>query len=69
MGFFLFTAVSRPAPGPTQVPIQWAPGALSPQLKRPAREADHSPPSSTVVKNARRYTSTPSIRLHGMVSN
>jgi hypothetical protein len=27
-------------------------GALSPEVKRPAREADHSPQSSTEVKNA-----------------
>jgi hypothetical protein len=26
-------------------------GALSPRLKRPGREADHSPPSSAEVKN------------------
>jgi len=28
-------------------------------VKRPEREADHSPPSSTEVKNTWRYTSTP----------
>jgi hypothetical protein len=32
-------------------PIQWVPGAVSPEVKRPSREADHSPPSSTEVKN------------------
>jgi hypothetical protein len=30
--------------GPTQPPIQWVPGALSLGVKRPGREADHSPP-------------------------
>jgi hypothetical protein len=30
-----------------------------PWLKRPGREADHSPPSSAEVKNAWSYTSTP----------
>jgi hypothetical protein len=30
-----------------------------PGLKRPGREADHSPPSSAEVKNAWSYTSTP----------
>jgi hypothetical protein len=34
----------------TQTPIQWVPGALSPGLKRPGREADHSPPFSADVK-------------------
>jgi hypothetical protein len=34
-------------------------GTLSPGIKRPGREADYSPPSSTGVKNAWTYTSTP----------
>jgi hypothetical protein len=36
--------------GPTQPPIQWKTGALSLGVKRPGREADHSPPSSIEVK-------------------
>jgi hypothetical protein len=36
-------------------------------VKRPGREADHSPPSSAEVKYAWRYTSTPPLRLHGVV--
>jgi hypothetical protein len=36
--------------GPTQPPIQWIQGALSLGVKRPGREADHSPPSSAEVK-------------------
>jgi hypothetical protein len=67
MGIFLFTTVSRPALGPTQPPIQWVPGVLSLGVKRLGREADHSPPSSTEVKNAWSYTSTPQIRLYGVV--
>jgi hypothetical protein len=47
---FLFTAASRLVLGPTQPPIQWAPEALSLGVKRPGREADHSPPSSAKVK-------------------
>jgi hypothetical protein len=47
---FLFTMVSRTALGPTQPPIQWVPGAVSLGVKRPGREADHSPPSSAEVK-------------------
>jgi hypothetical protein len=50
LGIFLFTTASRTALGPTQPPIQWVPGALSLVLKRPGREADHSPPSSAEVK-------------------
>jgi hypothetical protein len=40
--------------------------ALSLEVKQPACEADHSPPSSAEVKNAWSYTSTPPIRLHGV---
>jgi hypothetical protein len=35
---------------PTQPPIQCVRGSLSLGVKRPGREADHSPPSSAVVK-------------------
>jgi hypothetical protein len=43
--------VSRPALRPTQPPVQWVPGVLSPGVKaRPGRDADHSPlPSAEVV--------------------
>jgi len=44
--------VSKPALGPTQPPIQWVQGALSLGVKRPWREADHSPSSNAEVKNA-----------------
>jgi hypothetical protein len=50
LGSSLFTIVTRPAPEPTQPPIQWVPGALYLGEKRPRREADHSPPSSAEVK-------------------
>jgi hypothetical protein len=43
------------------------PGALSLGLKRPGREADHSPPSSAKVNNVWSYTSTPPVRLHFVV--
>jgi hypothetical protein len=46
----LFTTASRTALGLTQTPIQWVPGALSLGIKRPGREADHSIPSSSEVK-------------------
>jgi hypothetical protein len=35
-GFFLLPFGSRPALGPTQPPIQWVPGALSPGVKSAA---------------------------------
>jgi hypothetical protein len=50
VGNFLFTTASRPALGSTQPPIQWVPGALSLEVKRPGREADHSPPSGANAK-------------------
>jgi hypothetical protein len=46
---FITNSVSRPALGPTQPPIHWVPGALSLGVKRPGREADHSPPSRSEV--------------------
>jgi hypothetical protein len=49
LGIFLFT-MSKTALVPTQPPIQLVPGALSLGVKRPGREADHSPPSSAEVK-------------------
>jgi hypothetical protein len=55
--FFFFTAASTPAPGPTQPPTYWVPGALSLGVKQPECEADHSHlvPRS---KNAWNHTST-----------
>jgi hypothetical protein len=67
LGIFLFTTASRTALEPTKPPIYWVAGAPSLGVKRPGREADHSPPSSAEVKNAWSYTSTPPIGLHGVV--
>jgi hypothetical protein len=47
---FLFDTMTRPALRPTQLPIQWVPGALFLGVKRPGREAGHSLPSSAEVK-------------------
>jgi hypothetical protein len=48
---FLYSTASRPALGPTQPPIQWVPGSLSPGLRRQGRKAGRSAPSSAEVKN------------------
>jgi hypothetical protein len=60
---FLFSTSSRPALGPTQPPIQGEPG-----VKRPGREADHSPPTGAEVKKMWIYTNS-LIHLHGVVVN
>jgi hypothetical protein len=59
MGIFLLTPASIPAQRPTQPPVQLVPGFLFLGVKRPGREADHSPPSSAEVRSAWSYTSTP----------
>jgi hypothetical protein len=48
---FVRLCPSRRTLGPTQPHIQWLAGAISPGVKRPGREADHSSPSSAEVKN------------------
>ena len=52
----------------TQPVSQCVPGAFSSPVKLLKREADHSPQSSTHVKNEWSYTSTPLICLHGVSS-
>jgi hypothetical protein len=57
---FHFSMSSRLALGSTQPPTQCVPGGGSfPGVKRPGREADHSPPTSAEVKKMWIYTSTP----------
>jgi hypothetical protein len=63
---FLFSTSSIQALGPTQPPTQWVPGALSPGVKRPGREFDHSPPTSAKVKKSGSIHPL-SIRLQGQV--
>jgi hypothetical protein len=64
---FLLSTSSRPILGSTLPPIQWVPGVLSPGVKRPGHEADHSPPTSAEARNTGICTSTP-IRLHGVLN-
>jgi hypothetical protein len=47
-------------------PIEWVPGALSPWIKLPLREDDHSLPSLAEVKN---NGATPPVHLDSMVLN
>jgi hypothetical protein len=54
----LFSTLSRPTLEPTESPVQWVPGVLSPGVKRPGREPDHSHPASAEVKKMWIYTST-----------
>jgi hypothetical protein len=57
----------RPALGHTQPPNQWVPVSPSLEVKRPGREADHSPPSSAEGKECvELYLHSP-IRLHGVM--
>jgi hypothetical protein len=50
MGKIIISTASRPVLGPTQ-PLQWVPGCICLDVKRPGREADHSPPSTAEVKS------------------
>ena len=45
----IFSTPVQTGPGPTQPPVQWVPG-LYRGKERPGSAADHSPPSSTEVK-------------------
>jgi hypothetical protein len=58
LGIFLFITAFQTALGPIQPLIQWIPGDLSLGVKRPGREAYHSP-TSNAEASAWSYTSTP----------
>jgi hypothetical protein len=47
---YLLTAAFRTSLGSTQLPIQWVPGTLYLEVKRPGREAGQLPPSIVEVK-------------------
>jgi len=48
----MFYNASTPALRPIQSPMQWVPGDLSPENGQLRREAHHSPPTTTDIKNA-----------------
>jgi hypothetical protein len=54
-----------PALKPTQLPIKWVLGALSPGVNQPGREADHAPLTIAEVKNG---GAIPPLQ-HGIVLN
>jgi hypothetical protein len=43
--------MSRLTLGPTQLPIQWVPPILCPEIKQPGHEDDHTPSSSANINN------------------
>jgi hypothetical protein len=53
---FYLSISSRPAMGYTRPPVYYVPGTLSPEIRRQGREADHSPPTSVLVKKTWIYT-------------
>jgi hypothetical protein len=46
--YFLFSIAAL---GPTQPPVEWLLGNVSPEDKKQGHDADHSPPSTAYVKN------------------
>jgi hypothetical protein len=54
--------------GADPAPNTMGAGALSPEVKQPGREANHSPPSDSEVKNGGAVPPLPE-RLHGAMLN
>jgi hypothetical protein len=65
--FSLYHCCVQKSLGLTHPPIQWVPRVLSLGVKRPGREADHSPPSSAEVKEWVELCLHSPIRLNGVV--
>jgi hypothetical protein len=64
---FPLASASRPALGPTQPPVQWVPGVLSPGLK-PGQGVMLTTHPHLVprLRMSRSYTSSHPMRLHGV---
>jgi hypothetical protein len=56
---YLCSPTSRPALGPTQPPMSWVPRALSPGIKQPGRQDDHTASYNGGVENMWNYSSSP----------
>jgi len=67
LGISLFAIVSRPVLELTQPPGPVGTRGSFLGVKRPGREADHSPPSNADVKYAWSFTSTPPVRPNWVV--
>jgi len=79
MGFFSLCHQVQTSSGAHPASCPMCKGASSSEVKRPEREANHSPPFSVKIKYGWNYTSTPQcifmawciikhwIHLHGMV--
>jgi hypothetical protein len=64
---FSSSPASRPALGPTQPPIQWVPGVLSPGVKRGRGVTLTTRPHLVPrLRTSRSYTSSPPMCLHGV---
>jgi len=67
LGIFLFDAMSRPALVSTQPTVQWAARSFSMGVKRPGREADHTPPCGAETKECVELYLYSPIGLHDVV--
>ena len=55
--------VSRPALGPTQLPLEQVPGGFAPVLKQLGNQVGHSSPPTPKIKNEWSCTSFPLVPL------
>jgi len=58
---FLSSKTPSPHLGPTQPPVPSVSPTFSVEVKRPGREAEHSPPVGTNINNGRSSTSAPRV--------